>query len=602
MFRQSNPLLVHRIRSATGNVLDGWLEDRDILNDGFFLAQRSGDASRAPLILRQDETITTPNFSISDITGGYRFKIFLSAAPTIPGAYPDLTNDLSYRMAYIHEDDDELRAGEQETEGPLYIFIQATKNEGVELEDDPRVTFTMDSGHAFTICLPTDMSIPAASSAALALWVAEDGSTYWANAAKTYGTSLSAVFDRDAWYAIRWASDNLARAAHDSLGVSPAVNAGSKDWLNGGYTNRDLDTRDNPSPDKRGGFDNADSSGNPEPWEDCNNTAGTADDLDIGYHYGAACYNAYGNKPLTPQETIAFAVTLRHPKEAVAELEYEITNEIQFITPDITAYRKLAIASSTYQGETKTIACFPSPIIEMQNYEDHMLVMYKIFRGDETSHGCLDHQLIEIDDDEEDSIKAMVAMTAGSGAEFSTMSEPIYAATGFITSDYYYTENYERAVNTTTTLNIYRYEPSGDPSDWIKIGEFSDTVGTESQVVDLSLAASGNDLSVFWLYKNQDANRREIWGYKITDAATRTTSQNFAPGGAFYTPDTGNELGLTINTDQDGQGDNSVLITWTEKFGSYSDKICRTGEVLYTIGQPSEIYPIHNLSSDIQHD
>ena len=82
----------------------------------------------------------------------------------------------------------------------------------------------------------------------------------------------------------------------------------------------------------------------------------------------------------------------------------------------------------------------------------------------------------------------------------------------------------------------------------------------------------------------------------------RERRKSFAPGGAFYTPYTGNELGLTINTDQDGQGDNSVLITWTEKFGSYSDKICRTGEVLYTIGQPSEIYPIHNLSSDIQHD
>ena len=44
MSRQSKPLLVHRTRSATGHVLDGWLEGHEVLNDGFFLAQRSGDA------------------------------------------------------------------------------------------------------------------------------------------------------------------------------------------------------------------------------------------------------------------------------------------------------------------------------------------------------------------------------------------------------------------------------------------------------------------------------------------------------------------------------------------------------------------------------
>jgi len=295
------------------------------------------------------------------------------------------------------------------------------------------------------------------------------------------------------------------------------------------------------------------------------------------------------------------AVTLRHPKEAVGALEYDINSQPQIFEPDITAYRNLAIASGTYQGETKTIACFPSNQLELENFEKHRLVMYKIFRGDETSHGCLDQQMI-IPDHVDDDIIARVAMTTGSGATGASMSEPIYAAAGFIISDYYFTGNYERAVNTTTTLNIYRYEPSGDPSDWIKIGEFSDTVGTESQVVDLSLAASGNDLSIFWLYKNQDADRREIWGYTIEDAATIDLPETIAPSIPIYYEISGNTIGDTINTDQDGQGDNSVLITWTEKFGSYNNLVCRAGEVLYTIGQPSEIYPIHDLSSDVEAD
>jgi len=612
MSRQSNPLLVHRTRSATGNVLDGWREGHEVLNDGFFLAQRSGDASRVPLVLKQGEIIPTQNFSMSDIYLGEPARIFIVAAPSIPGALPDIGNSATFRLAY--EEGSGVEEGTQTIEGPMFVLFQSGHKEGdIILHDDPRITFTLPSGHLFTVCLRPNQSLPTNGINYLAYWIAEDGSTYWANAAKTYGTTLSAVFDRDAWYSVRWASDNLARAAFASLGVSPAVNAGSKDWLNGGFTNTftqivnngSMDfwiysQADNIPPVEMGGYDNYDRNvTGPVPWEsEGAMTNGAGDDLDIGYHYGAACYTVtelgQNSQFTVDPDNIAFAVTLRHPKEAVGTMPYEIENQTYNIAPDITAYRKLAIASGTYQGETKTIACFSSPMTEVGNC-NYSLVMYKIFRGDTTSYGCAAQDMSE----EADHIDSKIAMTAGSGAEYSTMSEPIYLAAGFIRA-YNTPESHKQSI-----IDVYRYEPTGDPDVWIHIGTCT-MGGTDTSVLmDISLAASGNDLSVFWLYDKYvyPGYKREIWGYKIADAATRTTSQNFAPSIPIYYEISGNTIGLTINTDQDGQGDNTVRITWTEKLSGQNQKYrSHAGNVVYLSGQPNSISPYEDLSYSVEAD
>jgi len=612
MSHQSNPLLVlvHRTRSATGNVLDGWLEDRDILNDGFFLAQRSGDASRAPLVLKQGEIIPTQNFSFSDIYGGDEYSIILAVSSSVPSSFPDINNTSTFRVAYNGQ---YAIQGTQIAEGQLYIMIQSPDKGSIDFGSDPSVTYTMDSGHEFTICLPPGMFIQDGTYS-LAFWVAEDGSTYWANTSQMPETSFAQTFDRDAWYAIRWASENLARAAFASLGVSAAVNAGSKDWLNGGFTNTftqivnngSMDfwiysQADNIPPVEMGGYDNYDRNvTGPVPWEsEGAMTNGAGDDLDIGYHYGAACYTVtelgQNSQFTVDPDNIAFAVTLRHPKEAVGTMPYEIENQTYNIAPDITAYRKLAIASGTYQGETKTIACFSSPMTEVGNC-NYSLVMYKIFRGDTTSYGCAAQDMSE----EADHIDSKIAMTAGSGAEYSTMSEPIYLAAGFRRA-YNTPESHKQSI-----IDVYRYEPTGDPDVWIHIGTCT-MGGTDTSVLmDISLAASGNDLSVFWLYDKYvyPGYKREIWGYKIADAATRTTSQNFAPSIPIYYEISGNTIGLTINTDQDGQGDNTVRITWTEKFSGQNQKYrSHAGNVVYDItGQPNSISPSEDLSYSVEAD
>ena len=86
----------------------------------------------------------------------------------------------------------------------------------------------------------------------------------------------------------------------------------------------------------------------------------------------------------------------------------------------------------------------------------------------------------------------------------------------------------------------------------------------------------------------------------------RERRKSFAPGGAFYIPYPGNELGLTINTDQDGQDNSTVRITWTEKDPNHDIPalrnyfLARAGVVQYDDGQPDRIYPPQDLSDDVE--
>ena len=86
----------------------------------------------------------------------------------------------------------------------------------------------------------------------------------------------------------------------------------------------------------------------------------------------------------------------------------------------------------------------------------------------------------------------------------------------------------------------------------------------------------------------------------------RERRKSFAPGGAFYIPYPGNELGLTINTDQDRQDNSTVRITWTEKDPNHDIPalrnyfLARAGVVQYDDGQPDRIYPPQDLSDDVE--
>ena len=117
-----------------------------------------------------------------------------------------------------------------------------------------------------------------------------------------------------------------------------------------------------------------------------------------------------------------------------------------------------------------------------------------------------------------------------------------------------------------------------------------------SRIQDLSLAASGNDLSVFWLYKNQDANRREIWGYTIDDAATIDLPETIAPNNPIYY-DANHEFGDTINTDWDDQID-TARIVWTEQDQDDDYLRTRAGHIYLLLGQPYSITDVEKISNN----
>jgi hypothetical protein len=96
------------------------------------------------------------------------------------------------------------------------------------------VTLNFDNGSGMEAYLPVGVWF---GNRGLSLWVAEDGSTYWARD-NGDGTHHGVTVTQDALYAMRYAPDGLARGAYDArlerygskrLARSPAIDAGSDD-------------------------------------------------------------------------------------------------------------------------------------------------------------------------------------------------------------------------------------------------------------------------------------------------------------------------------------------------------------------------------------
>jgi hypothetical protein len=418
-------------------------------------------------------------------------------------------------------------------------------------------------------------------------------------------------------------------AGYESLAHSPAVNKGSKDWLNGAYTNSDSEiqsgyvickTSDNPAPNRIGEFDNQDDTWTQASYEEIpddvlwehtdSRMKGTKDDLDMGYHYLAAFYGEWSGSSdhvliTDPAEIEEFA-TLRHPKEATeGKLTYEVYDDVEeeyvdaefslvYENPNISfdPYVNPSVASITYDQNDITISAFPMEHwFYAENTEQkfgHLLVCYKNFRTGTT--------------DVVDSFDYTPTGTLYSGNPFCQPFRitSVSNATGDI-SDFIYLAvpvNWYNPYWEGYQLKVYRYDPSSD--DWTCIANCVHSASEDADKAnhDMGLAAEGDDLFIFNLQDDWSSGNHayKMTGFKIEDAATRSSAiTTFASGNMWDIP-TPAYQNYFYHTTIDAAWDPKISmprVAWTQWDYTVSPtRISYSGRVTFHqyTGQPNGLY------------
>jgi len=246
-----------------------------------------------------------------------------------------------------------------------------------------------------------------------------------------------------------------------------------------------------------------------------------------------------------------------------------------------------------YDGEQITITCFPSDEFENGEYEDpdfsaHRLVLFKRMRGGSDSYRDVAHWTTT----EHCPMSVNTTMTTGAGASGS-MEEPIYLATNVVCTR---PDNGLGGSQTKFSyLRVYRYEP--DPESWVEIGNYYWPADGVKYINDVALSAvlddnGGDDLIVFWM---QDCESQDnIHGFRIEDAATRTTSEAIAANSIY----THAYIGPVINADWDeSQYVQKPRLTWTEyNNGKYETMAVRV-PLHFSSGVPVIFYSGIQISS-----
>lgn len=469
-----NPFFAHRSRSSDGTIIKNWESDKEVPIDGYYLAQRSGDASRRPYMLRPGQSLNYDNGVCSDC---YMEECELTVS--------DMGR---WRGGHWEWHPNTYQSSEG---GPLTLTFTFLSN--CQWPDvGPSLTLNFTDGTSLRVSLPPLGALP--DSTYLALYVGEDGSTWWGHTSRAPIEWAPNFMNMDVWYAMRWSEGNLASSIYDCryfhamnegwqegwglVPASPAVDAGSKDWLNGGFTNTDYFSADNPAPLNFGDPDNLDGNGNPTAWDDSDKH------LDIGYHYGAADQTKDSSTTYT---------TLRHPKERIPSFDG--------ISPNVSSSDDMILVSGKYDettGKDTTIAIYKGTTTNNQ-----IPICYKLFRGSDTEIGMIYD--IPVAGEHQNHM-----ITGTSGPANDSKQGAIYVAVNdwyFLkpaTKSYYF--NYWR-------INIYRYDTTVSPSPWQKIKQIVPQVLNEFSFQPeempylsqpLGLTAKGNNLWVFWLFEEPD--------------------------------------------------------------------------------------------------
>lgn len=300
---QLNPCFAHSslseqaLRATTGS------------SNGYFLSQSAGSASKRPFWVRPNQRLAATNGIEFDGISGGGYGLAVGCSSHLPtdldvtgsGLYGD--NFLG-SMEFYGSGSGMYSRGSQTTPGCLWLFIGDFYASAFNFygSDNARIRLNFENGSSLDVYLPT---FETDYLGGIFLWVAADGSTYWANAAKS-GAWFSDGFipglvDRDARTAIAHTSSNLAKSSFDAkyartsgssaakqaAAQSPALNKGSQDYLSDGWTNLAMSnaTRDNPGTATSGEAlagipDKVASSSNSEVYDLLSQS-----NLDIGYHY-----------------------------------------------------------------------------------------------------------------------------------------------------------------------------------------------------------------------------------------------------------------------------------------------------------------------------
>lgn len=264
-----NPLLAHAARCQNSALIP--------LNsdDGFYLAQRSGDASRFPLQI--NDLASSNGIEVTGITNGTPFVYaYASNASNAVGTLLGTYNDIEY-------------IDESSATGNLLLKISGQGQFDISAGD--YIILNMANDSQLKVYLPVaTVGEGGDENLSLWLWVATDGSSFYAR--RSHASEEVDQPDQDAWYAMGYDVPNgLAKSAYDGGARSVAVDRGAVKVTNyqnytykytlsvsTGFTNTNKTSQDNSSIHRKISAI--------IPTQ----TADPVGRLDAGFHYGSSVY------------------------------------------------------------------------------------------------------------------------------------------------------------------------------------------------------------------------------------------------------------------------------------------------------------------------
>ncbi len=603
----TNPLFAHHTRSSLGEtVLDYNMPAAD---DGYYLSQRSGDASRRAYRI---ETVVTGISDVNDIEG----MIYVGVSEGVPSD-PWFEEPQTFKYFYF---DGEYFQGTQQGSGPTWVVVQAEKS--ADLGSNPYFKLTTPAGSIWVYLPP---NIHPIEEEAIAIFLTEDGGTYWGHTSKQVPQQYN-FFNQDAYYAERWASNNLAKSAYDARltlaggpgheadADSPCIDTGSRDFLNSGYTSTDVGSLTDLTDVRRDNRCRSNEAEDPDLLEILQSR------MDIGYHYFGSMRHPKERMDPIPSYTFTVYARLRPVNHNDPIESGEIVSSRQFtaenILPNITRGHHLAIASGPYvqaTAEDRTLVIYNTnrhtfyygaPVNE--SFTVTFLSWHEFRTG---NSGIITEITPFIIYNDQAGIWEVynggVSCLAMTATDYAGSAE-VYAATS-IGWEFYMDEPLISAIR------IFHYDSAQTPP-WQQIGYRRRSYypeGTPSPMgfFDMALAGWGADLWAFWTYHDPNDQTLQyvdgIQGWGIVDAVFNPPN----PGMGFVELEelnkTARSFDVRLNADWDDQIpenfpdlDGLPRIVWYDQieYGYEGDNVVRSARVLL-LNNPG--YPNHKQPDDL---
>jgi hypothetical protein len=468
-----NPLFSHAARSQNS----AWIPTNS--DDGFYLAQRSGDASRFPLI--NDDLDSLNGIDVSGLSNWIAPSIDL---PVITVYSVNASNVMTCLGQYWQNDGQGEYCDSDTNEGNILISIQVGNLE-FPIEAGDYITLQFSNGSKEKVYLPA-MTIGDLKE--LLVWVAMDGSTYHGLKSHDYSGGYSYTPDQDAWYAMGYDVPNgLAKSAYDGGARSVAVDRGAVKVSNyqsstykytlsvsTGYTNTNKVTQDNISLYRV------------IPASLPAQTADPLGRLDAGFHYGGSVYFTTDifNKNTEPSGHYDYYF-MNDERRDIGAGEY---NANQLTGHQILTYTGVSAGLEEHSWQTPCYHVLNTPVISpidsnfkiMQNWYYESPYPYSYPPAQEITQ-------IPVTVSPNGTIFCAFVVNY-----FDTGGDKNFLQSGF--SNHY--------------LHIYRYRP--DTLDWRLIAQYDTNhiltdpytfTGIETTFHSLSLAASNDTVWVSWVEK-----------------------------------------------------------------------------------------------------